>query len=388
MNALAASGTAGGGTNILAGTGLGVFRTTDGGDRWTSVNNGLTNPYIRVLAVSGTSLIAGTSGGVFHSTDNGTNWAPVSSGLTDTSIGALTVSGRVTFAGTENGGIYRSTDYGKNWSVANNRVLNSAWVAALAVSFSGTKLFAGTDAGVFLSTDSGATWRATGATGNPIWALAVSGTSLFAGIGGGVFLSTNDGADWSAVNNGLNYRGLLHSFAVSDTGLFAGTWGGGVFYSANNGAYWTAVNDGIVANSVMINALVASGTNVFAGTLSDPWSNYSVLNGGVYRRPLSEIVAGVGVSRIEVPAFFKLEQNFPNPFNPSTTIRYALPGRSHVTLSVFTTLGQQVATLINESQDAGYHEVRFDGTGLASGVYFYRIQAGDVVRTKKLLLLH
>jgi photosystem II stability/assembly factor-like uncharacterized protein len=387
VNALAASGTAGSGTNILAGTGLGVFRTTDGGDRWTSVNNGLTNPYIRVLAVSGTSLIAGTSGGVFHSTDNGTNWAPVSSGLTDTSIGALAVSGRVTFAGTENGGIYRSTDYGKNWSVANNRVVNTAWVAALAVSSSGTKLFAGTDAGVFLSTDSGATWTATGATGNPIWALAVSGTSLFAGIGEGVFQSTNDGADWSAVDNGLNYRGLLHSFAVSGTSLFAGTWGGGVFFSRDNGTNWTAVNDGIVPDNVMINALVAPGANVFAGTRSDPFSNFSVTNGGVYKRPLSEIVAGVGVSTNQVPALFRLEQNYPNPFNPSTTIRYALPSTSHVTLTVFNTLGQRVATLVDENQDAGYHDVKFDGNSLASGLYFYRLTAGDYLATKRLLLL-
>jgi photosystem II stability/assembly factor-like uncharacterized protein len=371
----------------LAGTGLGVFRTTDGGDRWTSVNNGLTNPYIRVLAVSGTSLIAGTSGGVFHSTDNGTNWAPVSSGLTDTSIGALAVSGRVTFAGTENGGIYRSTDYGKNWSVANNRVVNTAWVAALAVSSSGTKLFAGTDAGVFLSTDSGATWTATGATGNPIWALAVSGTSLFAGIGEGVFQSTNDGADWSAVDNGLNYRGLLHSFAVSGTSLFAGTWGGGVFFSRDNGTNWTAVNDGIVPDNVMINALVAPGANVFAGTRSDPFSNFSVTNGGVYKRPLSEIVAGVGVSTNQVPALFRLEQNYPNPFNPSTTIRYALPSTSHVTLTVFNTLGQRVATLVDENQDAGYHDVKFDGNSLASGLYFYRLTAGDYLATKRLLLL-
>jgi hypothetical protein len=215
----------------------------------------------------------------------------------------------------------------------------------------------------------------------------VSGTNLFAGIGTGVSLSTNDGTDWTAVNNGLDYRGLLRSFAVSGTGLFAGTWGGGVFYSTNNGSNWSVVNEGIVASNVMINALVASGTNVFAGTVSDPWSNYSVLNGGVYRRPMSEIVAGVGISRGEVPALFRLDQNFPNPFNPSTTVRYALPVRSHVTLSVFNPLGQRVATLLNESQEPGNHEVRFDGTGLASGVYFYRIQAGDFVQTKRLLLI-
>jgi hypothetical protein len=82
----------------------------------------------------------------------------------------------------------------------------------------------------------------------------------------------------------------------------------------------------------------------------------------------------------------RLEQNYPNPFNPSTTIRYGLPNRSHVTLTVFNTLGQQVAQLVNAEMDAGYHEATFDAKGLASGVYFYRIKAGDFVQTRKLLL--
>ncbi len=88
-----------------------------------------------------------------------------------------------------------------------------------------------------------------------------------------------------------------------------------------------------------------------------------------------------------IPSSFRLEQNYPNPFNPSTTIRYALPQRSHVTLMVFNTLGQRIATLVNDEVEAGYHEVRFDGAGLASGVYFYRLQAGDFVQTRKLCLI-
>ena len=88
-----------------------------------------------------------------------------------------------------------------------------------------------------------------------------------------------------------------------------------------------------------------------------------------------------------MPALFRLEQNYPNPFNPSTTIRYSLPGNAHVTLTIFNTLGQQVATLVNEIQDSGYHDVRFDPSGLASGVYFYRLKAGDYIATKRLLLL-
>ena len=89
----------------------------------------------------------------------------------------------------------------------------------------------------------------------------------------------------------------------------------------------------------------------------------------------------------EQPIAFCLMQNYPNPFNPSTTIRYGLLKSQQVSLTVFNTLGQQVAVLQNGEQDAGYHEVKFDGNKLASGVYLYRMQAGSYVETKKLLLV-
>jgi hypothetical protein len=89
----------------------------------------------------------------------------------------------------------------------------------------------------------------------------------------------------------------------------------------------------------------------------------------------------------ELPTEFTLYQNYPNPFNPATTIRYGLSHTSFVTLTVYNTLGQQVAQLLNEQAEAGYHDVAFRADGLASGVYFYRIQAGDFVASKKLLLL-
>jgi predicted GH43/DUF377 family glycosyl hydrolase len=98
------------------------------------------------------------------------------------------------------------------------------------------------------------------------------------------------------------------------------------------------------------------------------------------------VVLGLGNVKT-VPGAFALDQNFPNPFNPSTTIRYDLPTRAHVTLSIYNTLGQQVATLVNESEEAGYHDMRFDASGLASGVYFYRIRAGEYAGTKKLVVL-
>jgi hypothetical protein len=125
-----------------------------------------------------------------------------------------------------------------------------------------------------------------------------------------------------------------------------------------------------------------------------------------YHDPIRISVGDVASSgKEQVPTDFSLYQNYPNPFNPSTTIRYALPTRSHVRLTVFNTLGQRVATLVDEENDAGYHEVQLsaksgtpfggDGAQLSSGVYFYRLQAADVaassgqsfVQTRRLVLI-
>jgi len=125
-----------------------------------------------------------------------------------------------------------------------------------------------------------------------------------------------------------------------------------------------------------------------------------------YHDPIRISVGDVASSgKEQVPTDFSLFQNFPNPFNPSTTIRYALPTRSHVRLTVFNTLGQRVATLVDEENDAGYHEVQLsaksgtpfggDRSQLSSGVYFYRLQAADVaatsgqsfVQTRRLVLI-
>ena len=84
---------------------------------------------------------------------------------------------------------------------------------------------------------------------------------------------------------------------------------------------------------------------------------------------------------------FRLDQNYPNPFNPSTNIRIGLTQRSWVTLSVLNTLGQNVAQLVKDNEEPGYHEIRFDGSGLASGVYFYRLQAEGLVKSKRLVIL-
>ncbi len=93
-----------------------------------------------------------------------------------------------------------------------------------------------------------------------------------------------------------------------------------------------------------------------------------------------------------LPQVYALRQNYPNPFNPATTISYSVPIRSQVTISVFNILGQQVAILVDDVQNAGNYTVAWDGrtsdgTSAATGIYFHRINAGDFIQSKKMLLL-
>ncbi len=88
-----------------------------------------------------------------------------------------------------------------------------------------------------------------------------------------------------------------------------------------------------------------------------------------------------------LPTEFGLAQNFPNPFNPSTTIEFSLPRSGYVTLVVYNTLGEEIATLVSETLSAGRYSTEWNAAGFSSGIYFYRLQAGEFVETRKLLLL-
>lgn len=93
------------------------------------------------------------------------------------------------------------------------------------------------------------------------------------------------------------------------------------------------------------------------------------------------------IATLNIPRKFELSQNYPNPFNPSTAIKYSIPKAGFVTLVVYDVLGSEVSSLVNEEKTAGYFEIEFDGSSLASGIYFYRLQAGDFVETKKMMML-
>jgi len=107
---------------------------------------------------------------------------------------------------------------------------------------------------------------------------------------------------------------------------------------------------------------------------------------GLETKLTDEIVTSVQ-SEEQNPVAFSLVQNYPNPFNPSTVISYQLPENGTVTLKVYDVLGNEVATLVNEEKPAGLYELTWNAESLPSGVYFYKLQAGSFIETKKMILL-
>jgi hypothetical protein len=109
-----------------------------------------------------------------------------------------------------------------------------------------------------------------------------------------------------------------------------------------------------------------------------------VINGVVYGD--TSLITGVN-DKPQGVFSYKLEQNYPNPFNPTTTIRYRIPETRLVKLKVFDVLGKEVITLVNEEKLSGNYEVKFNGSNLSSGVYFYRLTADTFTTTKQMILL-
>jgi len=386
------------GDKLFAGTAVftGVYLSNDHGTRWAQSNNGMVwglqaPPVIDMIITPSPhgdeTIFAGGYGGIYFSTCNETSWTNVSTGLTHHDVYALTSSlddsGRVNvFAATADGlgqAICRTTDGGTTWTDVTNEVSDSCysstcWVRELLTY--GGRIFAGTTGeGVFLSTNNGANWYPAniGLGHVQVTAFAVSGSDIFvAAYGSGVFRSTNNAENWVNVNDHLT--GVL---ALTSSGiyLFAGLEGGGVFVSSNSGTSWMSVNDGLGSKTVW--ALTVFDSYLFAGDTRS----------GVWRRPMAEMVTSVQTTSSDLPAHFSLDQNYPNPFNPTTTISFEIPFKSFVSLRVFDTFGRQIFVLVSESLDPGTYRQRWNASGLASGIYFYRLQASGFTTTKKFVLL-
>jgi hypothetical protein len=147
---------------------------------------------------------------------------------------------------------------------------------------------------------------------------------------------------------------------------------------------WSAFDMGYVVSSSPTTTLQSAVGQGFVGTM---YGTNTIIYSGFLADTLFRGVVTSVAEQEDIPEEYALWQNYPNPFNPSTTIEFALPHSSYVSLRVYNLLGQEVLTLLDARKAAGVYRVQFDARDLASGLYVYRIQAGEYVATKKLMLL-
>ncbi len=330
-----------------------VFKTTDGGGQWQKVYSLVASgAYIDCLKMfdANTGFAVGDPVGgkwlVLKTTDSGSSWAhtPTEPNTIGDQIGFLNILSVVSAtdirfgAGGDTARMYQSTDAGVTWKWYRIPLPANTYTQALKFNTPQIGVVGSSSKTLARTTDGGVTWASFTLPGPGTWGLSGYETTFFAANWYAVQVSTNNGETWTP-----SYQNNIGQLVGTDFVKRSGTVRGWVI------------------------GATAEGTNIvsyFEATTSVPGSE-----------------AG------QQPSAASLYQNYPNPFNPSTTIHYGLPQRAHVILAVLNALGQQVAVLQNGEQEAGYHDVQFDGSGLSSGVYFYRIRAGNFVQTRRLLLL-
>jgi hypothetical protein len=201
------------------------------------------------------------------------------------------------------------------------------------------------------------------------------GANLFAATNNGIFISTDDGTSWASANynlNSLTQNTTFTNIDVCGDNIYASISLFGGVTLTNNSKRW---ND-LLAPFIAVGGFEVLGDRLFEG---------SIMNAGIMYTLITPTFAEDKSNSL--PTCFTLEQNYPNPFNPSTKISYQLPVRGNVTLRVFNSLGEEIRTLIDEQKDAGNYEIEFNASDLPSGIYIYKINAGNYTAVKKMILL-
>lgn len=373
-----------------------ILRTTNGGNTWTRVPRANIPPADSVngeYGAAGSIDIVGNT--VWFSAYYNTNANPTK--------------------------VYKSTDKGNTWTVSGfNQQQGYAGSSYLAFADANNGVAVCLDGTTAKTTDGGVTWTVTPITGAAFrYVVNVPGFNLYLAVGSsGASWYSTDGVNWTSLPTGTTQA----LYGVDATANFAWACGNAGTMLKFSGPplpveltsftaslekegvqlMWTTAtelnNHGFeIQRSADKSEFTTIGFVKGQGSTNQTqhytFIDRSAFEGKYYYRLKQIDFSGVynfsDVIEVDVRSIdnFTLEQNYPNPFNPSTLIGYVLKEKSSVRLSVHNIIGEELAVLINETQDKGYHSVNFNAQNLPSGVYLYKLQAGDFTAMKKMILM-
>jgi photosystem II stability/assembly factor-like uncharacterized protein len=368
----------------IGGNGGVVLRTINAGTNWANVTGspiGTADVYAICGIDANTCLVTTTPNAtfVYRTTNGGVNWTQVftqAAGFIDD----------IKFQNANTGYMYgdpvgarwslwKSTNGGLNWDSAGLYLPQAGSEAGWnnAMWLSGNNLWFGTNnTRVYKSTNFGSAWTFGATTGSVnTYSVAFDGLTGFTGQSA-LLKSTNGGDNYSAVT--LPGTGTAYSFNA----VLGRYW-----YCRTTNIYWSSDNGANFALQFPDTGTYLAMNMKLDGNIIRGWAVTS--NGRISR--YHELISGISNNQNNMPENYSLKQNYPNPFNPSTKISFSLPKAGDVKLIVFDILGREVATLIDGFTGAGNHTVDFNASNLSSGVYLYKIQAGDFTETRKMILM-
>jgi photosystem II stability/assembly factor-like uncharacterized protein len=390
----------------LAGTNRsGIYKTTNNADYWYRI--GYLDGSLRTLAVAKSGeIFAGSDNGLYYSKDNGTIWNQFHNTY---NIYSLSLNDKDSIFLGANNPSYLISNYGKNWRNCKiDDVINSCfgeddtiYIASLKDGFgfssnSGSTwvinnngiinlnptfikenkkgfLFAGCKfGGLYRYRDSDKFWQhiMTGLDFYSILSITFNKRDeIFVGTyGDGIYFSDDNGETWSKKSNGLQDLSILTLETDSTDNIYAGTMEEGVYFTSNNGETWTQINDGLT--SLTVNSLAVKPTGgILAGTE----------NGGVFilNETMSNKEDEISNNTIKI---------FPNPTSGKISIDYKLINKTNVKFTIIDNLGNMIYSIIkNKYEDK--NQINFDGSNLSSGIYYCIMQADNIVKTEKFIIM-
>ena len=330
--------------------------------------------------------------GINKSTNGGDAWYPINIDDYIKSFAFDPVDSNIIFAGGMSG-VYRSDDLGEKWqkiSIFNNNPLDYSEFKHISIGNDNKTIFIASSSGfdwsyryaLLKTNDYGQTWTECNLRANSVLVLPDDPNIILGGQSTHIYRSTDSGDNWEIVHSGFTNVSINNFQLINNNCITVGT-SDGVYFSSDKGKTWFDISEGLGNRNIQCLSFSKSPIpTLFAGTYG----------GGIYRKIIDNILS-VEPNK-DIIQEYRLFNNYPNPFNPNTTIRYSIPVETlhatslqYVTLKIYDILGREISSLVNEEKAPGNYEVKFDGSNLSSGVYFYRLQAGTFSETKKFVLM-